>query len=139
MIVAQPAMEAEGIYVDAVIGRQFDASLAVAHALRDSGGLGEIVVVHLGNNGPVTEGQFAELMDVLSVVPRVVVVNLRVPRPWEAHNNDLFASVVPRFANAVLVDWHAVGDSNPEAFVDDGVHMTHGGVQLYMDLLHSGM
>ena len=38
MIVAQPAMEAEGIYVDALIGRQFDESLAVAHALRDSGG-----------------------------------------------------------------------------------------------------
>jgi peptidoglycan/LPS O-acetylase OafA/YrhL len=139
MIVAQPAMEAEGMYVDAVIGRQFDESLAVARALRDAGGLGQIVVVHLGNNGPVTEGQFVELMDVLSAVPRVVVVNLRVPRPWEAHNNELFAATVPRFANAVLVDWHAVGDSHPEAFVDDGVHMTHGGVGFYLDLLHSGM
>ncbi len=139
MIVAQPAMEAEGIYVDAVIGRQFADSLAVAHALRDAGGLGEIVVVHLGNNGPVTEGQFDELMDTLSVVRRVVVVNLRVPRPWEEHNNNLFASAVPRFANAVLVDWHAIGDSHPDAFVDDGVHMTHDGVQLYVDLLHSGM
>ncbi len=139
MIVAQPAMEAEGIYVDALIGRQFDASLAVAHALRDSGGLGEIVVVHLGNNGPVTEGQFDELMDTLSVVRRVVVVNLRVPRPWEEHNNNLFAAAVPRFANAVLVDWHAVGDNHPDAFVDDGVHMTHDGVGLYLDLLHSGM
>ncbi|MEA2901942.1 MAG: hypothetical protein QOH36_1829 [Actinomycetota bacterium] len=139
MIVAQPAMEAEGIYVDAVIGRQFDASLAVAHALRDSGGLGEIVVVHLGNNGPVTEGQFDELMDTLSVARRVVVVNLRVPRPWEEHNNNLFASAVPRFANAVLVDWHAIGDNHPDAFVDDGVHMTQDGVGLYLDLLHSGM
>ncbi|HEX7276467.1 MAG TPA: acyltransferase family protein [Acidimicrobiales bacterium] len=139
MIVAQPAMEAEGIYVDAVIGRQFAESLAVAHSLRDSGGLGEIVVVHLGNNGPVTEGQFDELMDTLSVARRVVVVNLRVPRPWEEHNNNLFASAVPRFPNAVLVDWHAVGDSHPDAFVDDGVHMTHDGVGLYVDLLHSGM
>ncbi len=139
MIVAQPAMEAEGIWVDAVIGRQFAESLAVAHALRDSGGLGEIVVVHLGNNGPVTEDQFDELMDVLSVVRRVVVVTVRVPRPWEDHNNNLFASAVPRFPNAVLVDWHGVGDSHPDAFVDDGVHMNHGGVQRYMDLLHSGM
>ena len=62
-----------------------------------------------------------------------------MPRPWEEHNNNLFAAAVPRFANAVLVDWHAVGDSHPDAFVDDGVHMTHDGVQLYMDLLHSGM
>ncbi len=139
MIVAQPAMEAEGMYVDAVIGRQFDESLAVARSMRDAGSLGEIVVVHLGNNGPVTEGQFDELMDVLSVVRRVVVVNVRVPRPWEAHNNEIFAAAVPRFPNSVLVDWHALGDSNPEAFVDDGVHMTHGGVQLYLDLLHSGM
>ncbi|MEA2829080.1 MAG: hypothetical protein QOG43_3519 [Actinomycetota bacterium] len=139
MIVAQPAMEAEGIYVDAVIGRQFGDSLAVAHSLRDGGSLGEIVIVHLGNNGPVTEGQFDELMDTLSVARRVVVVNDKVPRPWEEHNNNLFASAVPRFANAVLVDWHAVGDSHPDAFVDDGVHMTQDGVGLYMDLLHSGM
>ena len=139
MIVAQPAMEAEGIYVDAVIGRQFADSLAVAHALRDSGGLGEIVVVHLGNNGPVTEGQFDELMDTLSVARRVVVVNDKVPRPWEEHNNNLFAAAVPRFANAVLVDWHAIGESHPDAFVDDGVHMTQDGIQLYLDLLHSGM
>jgi hypothetical protein len=139
MIVAQPAMEAEGMYVDAVIGRQFADSLAVAHALRDSGALGEIVVVHLGNNGPVTDGQFDELMDVLSVAHRVVVVNVKVPRPWEEHNNQLYASAVPRFPNAVLVDWHAVGEAHPDAFVDDGVHMNYSGVQLYMDLLHSGM
>src|SRR5205085_4582340 len=88
MIVAQPAMEAEGIYFAAVRGRQFADSLAVAHALRDSGSLGEIVVVHLGNNGPVTEGQFDELMDTLSVARRVVVVNDKVPRPWEEHNNN---------------------------------------------------
>ncbi|HVF13055.1 MAG TPA: acyltransferase family protein, partial [Acidimicrobiales bacterium] len=139
MIVAQPAMEAEGMYVDAVIGRQFEESLVVARALRDSGALGEIVVVHLGNNGPVTEGQFDGLMEVLSGVRRVVVVNVRVPRPWEEHNNNLFASAVPRFPNAVLVDWNAVGAAHPDAFVDDGVHMTHDGVQLYVDLLHSGM
>jgi len=139
MIVAQPAMEAEGIYVDAVIGRQFDESLAVARSMRDAGSLGEIVVVHLGNNGPVTEGQVDELMGLLSAARRVVVVNVRVPRPWEAHNNAIFAAAVPRFPNSVLVDWHALGDTNPEAFVDDGVHMTHGGVQLYLDLLHSGM
>ena len=139
MIVAQPAMEAEGMYVDAVIGRQFDESLAVARSLRDGGGLGEIVIVHLGNNGPVTEGQFDELMDTLSGIRRVVVVNLRVPRPWEEHNNNVFASAVPRFPNAALVDWHGVGEAHPDAFVDDGVHMNHSGVQLYLDLLHSGM
>ena len=78
-------------------------------------------------------------MDVLSVVRRVIVVNDRVPRPWEEHNNDLYAAGVPRFANAVLVDWHAIGESSPDAFVDDGVHMTPDGVGLYLDLLHSGM
>jgi peptidoglycan/LPS O-acetylase OafA/YrhL len=78
--------------VDAVVARQFRELLAVARAHRDSGRLGQVVVLQLGNNGPVTGAQFDEIMDVLRGAQRVVVINVKVPRAWEAPNNEMLAA-----------------------------------------------
>lgn len=126
----------EGVVVDAVIGRQFPESLAAARKIRDDGRLGDTVIVQLGSNGVVPAGQFDELLEVLGDV-RVLVVTIKVPRPWQAPNNEVFASAARRRPNVVLVDWHAVGAAHPEAFEDDGVHLTPAGLRLYLQLLLS--
>ena len=81
------------------------------------------MILQLGNNGPVTAGQFDEIMDVLAGAQRVVVINVKVPRPWEAPNNEMMAAGVKRWPNAVLMDWHKHGTAHPELFGDDGTHM----------------
>jgi len=121
--------------VDAVVGRQFKELLAVARSLRDTGQLGDEVILQVGNNGPVTGSQFDDLMDALKGVKRVVVVNVKVPRPWEPTNNDMLADGVGRWPNAVLVDWHKRGAAHPELFADDGTHMGPTGVGMYVDLI----
>ena len=128
--------ELDGVVVDAVVGRQFADSLAAARKLRDEGRLGDEVVVQVGGNGVITSGMFDELLDVLGDV-RVVVVKVKVPRPWEGPNNEVFASAVRKRPNAVLVDWHSVGVAHPEAFGEDGVHLTPAGLRLYLRLLLS--
>jgi hypothetical protein len=115
------------------------ASLDVARELRDTGQLGDVVVVHVGNNGIVRADTFEELMQVLDGVRRVAVVTVKVPRPWEEPNNEVFAETVPRHANAVLLDWKALGEANPDAFESDGVHMNQDGIRLYTDLVRSGL
>ena len=127
-----------GISVLGEIGRQVTASLALAVELRDAGQLGDVVVVHVGNNGIVRAEVFDELMQVLSGVRRVAVVNVKVPRPWEEPNNAVFAETVPRYPNAVLLDWKALGEANPDVFESDGVHMNQDGIRLYVDLVRSG-
>ena len=140
LLEAQAVLEAEvpGITVLGEIGRQVTASLALAVELRDSGQLGDVVVVHVGNNGIVRAEVFDELMQALSGVRRVAVVNVKVPRPWEEPNNAVFAEVVPRYPNAVLLDWKALGDANADLFEPDGVHMNQDGIRLYTDLVRSG-
>ncbi len=121
--------------VDAVVGRQFKELLAVAVSLRAANQLGQQVILQLGNNGPVTSSQFDEIMDVLRGVPRVVVINVKVPRPWEAPNNAMLADSVPRWPNATLVDWHKQGAAHPELFADDGTHMGPTGVSIFVELI----
>ncbi len=103
---------------------------------RAAGQLGEAVVVHAGNNVPFTTEQFDEMMGVLADVPKVVIVNVKVPRPWEQPNNDVLADGVRRYPDkAVLVDWHAASAGRPELFVEDGIHLQPEGQRVYADLI----
>lgn len=121
--------------IDAEVARQFKELLAVATAKRDAGQLGSSVILQLGNNGPVTAGQFDEIMAVLAGAQRVVVINVKVPRPWEAPNNEMMAAGVKRWPNAVLMDWQKHGKAHPELFGDDGTHMGPTGVKVFVELV----
>jgi len=66
---------------------------------------------------------------------RVLIVNVKVPRPWQVPNNRMLASEIARYPNAVLVDWHEVGIHHPEIFWKDGIHLRPQGARLYADLL----
>ncbi|HJV08026.1 MAG TPA: acyltransferase family protein [Acidimicrobiales bacterium] len=121
--------------IDAEVARQFKELLALAKAKRDAGQLGPTVILQLGNNGPVTASQFDEIMEVLAGARRVAVVNVKVPRPWEAPNNDVIAAGVKRWPNSVLVDWHKHGAAHPEFFGDDGTHMGLRGVAVFVELI----
>jgi peptidoglycan/LPS O-acetylase OafA/YrhL len=129
------AVIGDGLAIDAAVSRQFDQALAVVQLLHDSGQLGDRVVIHMGNNGIIRPEQFDQMMQMLSGVPRVVVVNTNVARPWEGPVNDVLASGVTRYPNAVLVDWKAVAVQHPELFVEDGIHLQSGGALVYADLI----
>jgi hypothetical protein len=134
---AKPLLErqVEGIVVDAEVGRHFPEVVLAARALRDSGSLGEEVIVQVGNNGPMSAGQFDELLEVFKGARKVLVVNVKVDRSWEAHNNQVLAAAVPRWPNAVLIDWHAAASNTPDTFYDDGLHLTASGMTLFAQLV----
>jgi len=125
--------------IDAEVGRQFKELLAAARAQRDAGAVGEEVILQMGNNGPVTASQFDDILEVLKAARRVVVINVKVPRPWEPTNNATLADGVGRWPNAVLVDWHKQGAAHPELFADDGTHMGPTGVGLLVDMILSSL
>ena len=123
--------------VDAEVGLQVYAATDTLRYRRASGQLGDVVIVHLGNNGTFTKGQFDEIMRILSGVGRVVFVNVTVPRAWEEPNNEVIAEGVERYPNAVLVDWHSASADRPELFYGDGYHLRPEGQRLYADLISS--
>ena len=123
--------------IDAEVGLQVYAATDTLRYRRSLGQLGDVVIVHLGNNGTFTKGQFDRIMRILSGVDRVVFVNVAVPRAWEDPNNEVIAEGVERYPNAVLVDWHSVSADRPEIFYKDGYHLRPGGQRLYADLISS--
>jgi peptidoglycan/LPS O-acetylase OafA/YrhL len=122
-------------FVDAAVNRQFSTGVDLLQTYRDTGQLGDVVIVQLGTNGPVSPEDFDRLMSVLSTVPKVLVVNLKVPRWWETEVNDLLADGVKHCKNAVLVDWHNAAKDRPELFWDDGYHLNPQGQQFYADVI----
>jgi peptidoglycan/LPS O-acetylase OafA/YrhL len=123
--------------VDAEVGLQVYAATDTLRYRRASGQLGDVVIVHLGNNGTFTRGQFDEIMRILSGVDRVIFVNVSVPRAWEEPNNEVIAEGVERYPNAVLVDWHSASADRAEIFYRDGYHLRPEGQRLYADLISS--
>jgi hypothetical protein len=120
--------------IDAQVSLQVAAAIDILRSRRAAGQLGDVVVVHLGNNGTFTAEQFDEMMRVLAGVRRVVFVNLKLPRLWEQPNNAVLTNGVWRYPNTVLVDWRAASAYHPEYFWD-GMHLTPQGAQAYAGLI----
>jgi hypothetical protein len=133
MLGAEAELEAAlgNVTVNAAVGRQASTTIDILKQLRAAGQLGNVVVVQVGNNGPITAQQFDELMAPLAGIKRVVVINLREPRPWQDANNAVLADGVRRHRNAVLVDWYGISAHHPEYFWGDGVHLRPAGARAY--------
>ena len=123
------------VEVDAAVSRQFSTGTDILTTRRDAGTLGDIVVVHLGNNGPITGAQFDQMMSVLQGVDRAVFLTVKVPRDWEGPNNALLFSKAAEYGNAVVADWYATGSAHPEYCWDDGIHLRPEGAQAYANLV----
>ena len=123
--------------VDAQVGLQLYDAIAILKSRRATGQLGEVVIVHLGNNGTFTKDEFDQIMRTLSGVDTVLFVNVTVPRPWEGPNNEVISEGVERHSNTVLVDWHSASADRPELFYSDGYHLRPEGQKIYADLVSS--
>ena len=123
------------IQIDAQRGRQASAVIKVLQARRDAGQLGQVVVLHTGNNGGFSAAQFDTIMEILADVPHVIVVNVKVPRRWEAPNNRVIAEGAQRYSQVLLVDWRAATINRPELFWRDGIHLRPKGAELYAQML----
>ena len=126
--------------VDAQGSRQPSATIDLLRQYRADGHLGDVVIVHVGNNGPFTADEFDEMMDVLSGVRKVLVVNLTVPPdvedPIAVPNDAVLAEGARRYENAVLVDWYSASAGRP-GYLWDGVHLTFRGARAYAGLISS--
>jgi lysophospholipase L1-like esterase len=137
MLGAKAALEQRmpGILVDAAVNRQVKGGAELATALVAQGRIGRAVIVHLGTNGVTTQQQFDELMTSLAGVPRVVMLNTKVPRPWEGRVNGLIADTVQKYPNVVFVDWKTQGGANKAWVWNDGIHLRPEGATAFADLI----
>ena len=118
--------------VNARVGRQADELLAQILHDKANAPIGP-VILDLGNNGALQEGEVVEIFDALADREQVVVVNTAVPRPWRDSNNELISQVAARYQNIDIVNWSEISDGHPEYFAPDGVHLVGTGVDVYVE------
>lgn len=119
--------------VDAKVGRQGGEGIKVIEALRKDQRLGDALVIHLGTNGYLVERQLRALLQNLSDRQIVVLVNVSGARRWIEPNNELIKKVGQDFENVKLVDWHTLGQSHPEYFARDSIHLSGSGIHAYYE------
>ena len=105
--------------VDAVVGRQAEATIARLAQYRAAGRLPREVIVQIGDNGPVWYSDMQNLRRVLRGVPVVVIVNVRLARSWQGEVDHQLAQYVRTWPQAVLANWFA---HSTQAMLVDGVH-----------------
>jgi peptidoglycan/LPS O-acetylase OafA/YrhL len=120
------------IRVDAKVARQVSEGINRLKLMRRRGQLGDVVIIHLGNNGKFTSAQFDEIMRIVSGVKRVLFVNVKVPRRWEASVNRVLVAGVHRYPGVVYVNWrHQWRYCNGRIFGSDATHLTPAGARCY--------
>ena len=93
------------------------------------------VVMNLGNNNALTEGEVAAIFDQLANRKKVILVNTAVPRPWREANNALISTISARYPNIRIVNWAVISAGHPEYFAPDGVHLNPTGVAVYVEAI----
>jgi peptidoglycan/LPS O-acetylase OafA/YrhL len=124
-----------GTVVDAQVARQNKDTLDALEGHRDRGELQGVgtLLVHIGTNGLVTDAQMERLASIAADVPRIVVMNVRVPRSWEQESNASITAGVARHPNMRMADWYAAS-AGPGVIGPDGVHPTAQGAQTYAEV-----
>lgn len=137
MLGAADALHAriENLTIDAKVNRQIGAAITLLRERRENAALADVVVVHIGNNNTISSERVNELLDLLADVPRVVIVNLKVPRRWQDINNQRWAEQSAQYPNVILLDWHAASAEHPEFFWKDGFHLRPAGAQIFADMI----
>jgi Predicted acyltransferases len=123
------------IIVDGKIGRQMYQAPQLIKNLEDQGNLGKTVIIELGANGAFTEKQFMDILNLLGNDRRIVIINTRVPKPWESVVNQILAQAAADHPNIELVNWYSASSGHNEYFYGDGVHLQEAGVKAYVALV----
>jgi peptidoglycan/LPS O-acetylase OafA/YrhL len=140
MLGAAGQLAEDGFTVDAVESRAFVNGLDTVLALSEQGRLGDVVVVHLGTNGPIGSGDMTRMMEALAGVPQVLLLTIDVPRDYTAGNNALIYDTVNTYPNVSLLDWAGLAGSCPgECFYSDGFHLRPDGQAYYAALISGAL
>ena len=134
-----------GCAVDAEVSRYVGGGIEAAQNLAVQGRLGNLVVVSLGTNGPISgneryEAQTKQLLAMLGPKRRIFWVNVYCPHlKWQDPNNAYINKIAAEHSNVTVVDWYGLISGHPEWLSGDGVHPNNAGVEQYAKLIHDTM
>ena len=136
MLGSAKKLAAQGITVDASNNRQVLDSLQIFNYYKSVNELGSTVVIHLGTNGITKAATFERILKPLADVPRVIILNMRIPgRASEKINNKIINNLPATHPNVTVLDWYTLSKPHPEWFSSDGIHPSAVGQDNYVALI----
>jgi peptidoglycan/LPS O-acetylase OafA/YrhL len=120
------------VQVDATVGRQIEDTVNELQRLRRHHHLPKIVVIQVGNNGPLWYRDLVRLRHALHGIPRIVVVNVRNETSWQDESNHALVNWLRGWQEAHLADWYG---RSTDKMMQDGTHPWPYGCRIYSHLI----
>ncbi|WP_169907683.1 acyltransferase family protein [Priestia abyssalis] len=127
------------IMIDAKVSRQMRDAFSIVTQLKKANNLGDIVIIELGTNGPFPEKTITDLLRNIGKERKVLFINVRVPRPWEAIVNKSLEEISKKHSNMSIIDWYSTSANHNEYFVNDGVHLKPEGARAFAAMIEEAV
>lgn len=114
---------------------------AIEHAVA-TGVAGEVVIVHVGTNGPLDAGAIDQIVGVTPSEAVLWLMTIRTPFGNQDAENIAIREAAARWApsrDVRVLDWWALAESTPGLIDRDGVHLTEAGRLAMRDLIGSAL
>lgn len=135
--------ELPGIYIDAKVSRYVGAGEGIAKKMQSEGRLGNVVLIGLGTNGPISgyyESDTKALLKYLGDKRQIFWVNVYCPGlEWQNSNNKYLEELAKTHKNIKIIDWYSLISKHPEWLAEDGIHPNDEGVKAYAQLVRTSM
>ena len=129
-----------GIQIDAKVSRYVGAGLGIAKQFEANQQLGDVVLIGLGTNGPITgyyEGETKALLNYLGPNRQIFWVNNYAPGiQWIEGNNAYLKQLDREYPNLHIIDWASLAAKHRDWLGDDGIHPNDTGVKEYSQFIH---
>ena len=96
------------------------------------GELQQKVLVGLGTNGPFTDGEVKQIMQIIGPKRQLFWISVHVPtRSWQNQVNDQLQQEAKKYKNFQVIDWYGYSASHPDWFYGDKTHPNDLGQNYY--------
>lgn len=123
------------MFINAKVGRQVDQAIPVLQDLKKQGKLNGPLLVVEGTNGPFTDDQMKQIMQLAGNRP-VYWVNVHVPtRPWQNEVNTKLTASKKKYKNLTIINWYKFSNGHTDWFYADNVHPNPYGLNFFSNFV----
>jgi peptidoglycan/LPS O-acetylase OafA/YrhL len=124
-----------GFSMDAKVGRQAEEFVAIAQRLKREGRRPGVMIIQMGDNGPLYGAEMAALQRATSNVGELFLINDHAPVSWVDESNHALAEAAEDWPHTELIDWASAAAAGGEGLFWDGIHLTPAGAGVYARLV----
>ena len=123
------------IQIDALKARSWNNGVETLRQRYATGFRDDIVVVHLGHNGPVNATMLDELVQAAPDAARIYILTIKIDRRWEGTVNTLIRSRAASEPRVRVIEWKSLAESDRKLLARDNVHLSPEGQRQYGELV----